>query len=313
MRPLRSRAEYERELDIEQRLSELTQRLLIDLVDPRALSSPAMMPCVDADAAMPPREKARGPLSRPDASSDREFDLTSPPVSRVSVKLKRTPAKRPASRPALSQLRKVAPALATQLDQVAKVEHRSVPLMLPMLVIPQYAGAEALLKIAFLDHASAISDTVLESLRDDALRRRLEELFGGAKPVLGHVEVFVLGLTRALAAHHEQAHRWVDELFTPSVTRFGTEELATASALSSKDLCRFVSKLRQTRNTAVHNFAEFALTEREYENWCDRAYASKSLWQWVRKGTNPLLYKTQSVGWLSFLTAALKPHGDNKN
>lgn len=310
MELLSTKADYRRELEAEGRLAEIAARLAHGPVRDSPLYSLPWMPPIACSLSSEVLDEDLAALSRRDAPRAKGLVVEDAPTPLAQDRLARlqpSPRRRPVSMAALPRLRRIDPELAARFEQIGRLEGQADPLMLPILAVSQFVTAEALLKKALLPTDSSFGEALIQHVKERNPRARLEELFAGAQPVLGHVEVVAIGLRRALVAHSASVRAWVDKTFAAFVTRFRNEHLITVDVLGNKQLCRFVHDLRESRNLAVHDFTHFAFSDIDYGTWCDSAYACLSARQWLKKGTNPRPFKPTSVGWLSFLVAAIKP------
>ena len=127
------------------------------------------------------------------------------------------------------------------------------------------------------------------------------------QPTLGTYGLFAVGCHRALKAGDARVAAWVCTYFQEEVSRYVGENAKVTSQLSTGSLARFIGRFRDRhRNPLAHGLPMAHQDETSYSDFCDFAYATQSLKQWMDVGVSPSLHAPQTFGWISFLVSARK-------
>lgn len=203
-------------------------------------------------------------------------------------------------------LRQISESKAKQFAQRAQYEARtSREDDYQDLLRGQIASWESLLRDFFLKDAETLIDSILAGSRQDE-RDILEKHFkSGHKHPIFIVELWTRALRRQIVEKNDPVCEWVTSNFASEVRRNVHENYSVLNTFGrkKKNLPAFVMKFRELRNPLMHGDVEM-VTAAEYQEWCDFAYGTSSLLQWLDVGFNPKVYQSSNFGWLSFIVAA---------
>ena len=170
----------------------------------------------------------------------------------------------------------------------------------------QIASWEQYLRETFLHKPDFLIDSILSAAREKDERIILEEHFAtGNKHSIFIIELWVRALRRLSENKDTKTCQWICKNFSTSVTRHRDEHHLFLDTLASKsqNLPLFVSEFRKIRNLIMHGDGE-GVSFQKYQEWCDFAYGTSSLLQWLDIGVSPNIYPSKNFGWLSFLITA---------
>lgn len=115
-----------------------------------------------------------------------------------------------------------------------------------------------------------------------------------------------MGFRRALEQADAAVAAFAQARFRPRARRHAGEDLDVAEHLRRGGLHRFVGRMpRKFRNPLAHGGA-IAVPPGAYAGFCDHAFATESLRQWLDVGTSPLWYEPRGFGCVSFVVAAAR-------
>jgi hypothetical protein len=212
--------------------------------------------------------------------------------------------------PAYPQLRGLDSTLADRFGQVARWETGLAPTEdCAQLVLLQSLRIEELLHQRFLRAADQSLSEVVRSHVDFTGAREAITSFitGESKATLWTVQCWLIGFARAVRAGETTAHEFLTARFVSPTSRYKDEHVITAEFLSRSGLPRFVGRMRERfRNPLAHG-TPMTVSSEDYARFCDAAYATESVTQWLDLGVSPLWHPTQSAGWISVVVAAARP------
>jgi len=168
---------------------------------------------------------------------------------------------------------------------------------------------EGLLRDLFMGEVNLLVDPVLAKLRPEPRALMEEHLVSGMGHTLFIIEIWLTGLRRQIALRDPCVISWVNRTFLSTTQRHEGEYIETSRALQRGrgGLATFAGNMRREyRNKAAHgDLHRWDLAT--YGRWCDFAYGTGSLHQWLDTGVSPELYEPEHFGWASFLAFARKP------
>ena len=209
------------------------------------------------------------------------------------------------SQPAISFLKKISPDVSQDLESVARQEqavlHRDG---VEMLLLPQIAKSELLLRHFFWQFPQPILESITQSVDSDEKAARIRQYCAGdPRPSLGATCMVVSAIQRKLKQNDPLFKKWVSSKWHIQVSRHPEETWSPEAILTSRRLINFLHWMRKLRNELHHGTVR-RVTAAEYSGWCDRAYGSESLESWLLAGTHPNLHRSKHIGWMSLLVAA---------
>ncbi len=212
--------------------------------------------------------------------------------------------------PAYPQLRGLDATLADRFGQVARWETGLAPTEdCAQLVLLQSLRIEELLHQRFLRAADQSLSEVVRSHVDFTGAREAIASFitGESKATLWTVQCWLIGFVRAVRAGETSAHEFLAARFMSPTSRYKDEQAETAELLSRSGLPRFVGRMRERYRNPLAHGTPMSVSSEDYARFCDTAYATESVTQWLDLGVSPSWHATQSPGWISVVVAAARP------
>jgi hypothetical protein len=289
---------------------------------PRCFPCPpaACEPPLDEEGMRLREEKLREELARKEELKARKEELRSkllaelarldeeegpkvpPPVMRAWLLQENARCSRPAS----VVMHVFSPEVAGRLEQRARIEGALTDSDdFNDLMVGQTTDWERTLREWLLHDAELIAPGVVGRLSCPRQLAILETYLGGdGQATLGLIGIWLVGFRRALAARDSKALLWAEDNFAPLCSRHEDELLDTVQKLQvgTDNIAHFVDVFRSRyRNPLGHGTMTGRRTASEYASFCDLAYGTRSLSEWLAIGTNPRVYPPENFGWLSFL------------
>ena len=216
--------------------------------------------------------------------------------------------------PGQQLLEKISATNAKRFQQRAQQEARWEMDDYQDLLRNQIAGWEQLLRNTFLQEPNRLIDSILGACKKEEAEILSMHFTSDNPHTIFVLELWIRGLRRQLQSNNPVICQWITENFAPTVKRHLEEEYLTLQTFGSKEqnLPAFISAFRQKRNPIMHGEVE-KVSLHEYQEWCDFAYGTSSLLQWLNIGVNPAIYKPNHFGWLSFIVSAKATHQPTKD
>ncbi len=214
------------------------------------------------------------------------------------------------SLPAMKVLQRNWPDVGDRLIQCTWMEHQlERDSDHQLLLLWQVSEWERVLRHMLMEEADSLADCVLAGLKPGPRTLMQEHLAADHLHTLYVMEHWFIGLRRQLERGERAAVDWCQQTFHEVALRHHAEQLQTRRVLARRkdSLDAFMATLRtRYRNDAAHG-SDNRLARTAYEDWCDFAYATGCLHQWMDIGVAPQLHEPQHFGWLSFLAFAARP------
>lgn len=252
---------------------------------------------------LPPSATGKYLQVRSRDAADAELHLA---VTPEMVEAHRLDKARQQGRPAITTLRLIDTGSANRWGQLATIEaNTDTGDDYGLVLLPQTIRIDRLLFLIFLEGAATLSTVIASHLHGTLGASVVTDYFAGTRePTLWLLEWWLVGLKRALAATDAGAVAYVHRRFRSPASRYAGERQEIIPLLRRGGLHRFVTRMRERYRNPLAHGKEIHVASPDYQLFCEQAYATKSLQQWLDIGVAPAWHTTNEVGWVSALATS---------